>query len=197
MTAVLKSLKEKFPNSKYHIVGHSAGGQLVGLMDNIKEVSSIFNFGCSSGSIHNASFPFVFKSLFFLKGVIPISNLLFGHTKSQWFGMGEPLPKKVAAQWSKWCSGKGYVAVDFGKEIKHHQYNEITIPTIWYHASDDEIANIANVKDMTRVFKNAKVEIVTLHPTDFGFKDLGHMKFFSSKRKVLWKYALEWFDKFK
>lgn len=49
MSAVLEQLKINFPNTKYHLIGHSAGGQLVGLMDNALELNSIFNFGCSSG----------------------------------------------------------------------------------------------------------------------------------------------------
>jgi predicted alpha/beta hydrolase len=44
MTAVLEYLKSEFPNTDYHLIGHSAGGQLVGLMKNAKELKSMFNF---------------------------------------------------------------------------------------------------------------------------------------------------------
>ncbi len=194
MTAVLEELKRKFPNTTYHLVGHSAGGQLVGLMDNAFELSSIFNFAASSGRIKNMPYPFRITATFFLNYFILISNFLFGKTNSQWVGMGEPLPKEVAAQWSRWCNGAGYCATGFGKEIDHHFYDELTIPSKWVYATDDGIANLKNVKDMARVFTKSKTEIVKLDPKELGLKEIGHMKFFSSKNKQLWKMALEWLD---
>ncbi len=38
MTAILEALKQIFPNTNYHLVGHSAGGQLIGLMDNYADI---------------------------------------------------------------------------------------------------------------------------------------------------------------
>ena len=114
MPAVLDRLMKEFPNQKYHLVGHSAGGQLVGLMHNAEQLDSMFNFACSSGSIRNMHFPFRFAAHFFLGFFISISNFLFNKTQSQWVGMGEPLPRKVAQQWRKWCYGTGYVATEFG-----------------------------------------------------------------------------------
>ncbi len=194
MSAVLEKLKDLFPETTYHLVGHSAGGQLVGLMKNTNDLGSIFNFACSSGSIRNMGFAFKFQALFFMNVFIPINNLLFGQTNSQWVGMGEPLPKKVATQWSQWCNGSGYVAMAFEKEIDKHAYDEIDIPALWLHATDDSIANLANVKDMISVFPNLKSEIVTLEPRILGFKEIGHMKFFSSKNKKLWNYAVNFLN---
>lgn len=192
MTAVLEVLKSKFPNKEYHLIGHSAGGQLVGLMKNAKDLKSMFNFACSSGSVHYATFPFRWKSRFFLNFFIPASNFLFGHTKSQWVGMGEPLPKGVSSQWSRWCNGKGYVKVDLDTKIKEHRYNELEFNSLWVHANDDDIANLDNVKDMIRVFAKINAKISTLNPAEYGFKDIGHMKFFSKKRRELWPLALDW-----
>lgn len=195
MTAVLEELKKRFPDSEYHLVGHSAGGQLVGLMENADELKSIFNFACSSGSLRLMKFPYRITANFFMNVAIPLSNLFFGHMKSQWFGMGEPLPKQIASDWSRWCNGTGYVAVDLNKKIKEHHYDKLKIPSLWLHAEDDDIANIDTVKDMIRVYSKISAEIITLRPQDFGYNDIGHMKFFSSKRDKLWNYALDWLEK--
>lgn len=194
MTAALEALKRTFPNTDYHLIGHSAGGQLVGLMKNSKELKSMFNYGSSSGSIQNSPYPFKLKSAFYLNMYIPLSNLLFGHTKSQWVGMGEPLPKLVAAQWSKWCNGKGYVKVDLDTKITEHFYDDLTLKSQWLHAIDDDIANLENVKDMIRVFPKITANIITLTPKEYGFQEIGHMKFFSSKKKKLWTFALDWLE---
>lgn len=192
MVAVLEKLIHSFPDTEYHLVGHSAGGQLVGLMKNARKLKSMFNFGSSSGSLSNSKYPFKLKSSFYLNLFIPLCNLLFGHTKSQWVGMGEPLPKLVASEWRKWCTGKGYVKVDLDRSIKEHWYNEITFNSMWLHALDDEIANLDNIKDMLRVFPNMPAQIVTLDPANEGFKEIGHMKFFSSKKKELWQHTINW-----
>lgn len=194
MPAVLERLKYHFPGTFYHLVGHSAGGQMVGLMDNAGDLSSLFNVACSSGSIRNMDYPFWFSAMFFMNGFIPASNFLFGHTKSQWVGMGEPLPKQVAAQWREWCNGTGYVEVALGKTVQDHHFDDLNIPSRWLYATDDDIANLKNVKDMIRVYSRITSEIIPLDPVEYGYKDIGHMKFFSSKRKLLWKYALDWFQ---
>lgn len=196
MTAALEYLKGNFPDKKYHLIGHSAGGQLMGLMENAKDLSSMFNFACSSGSIQNAEYPFKFLSFFFLRIFLPMSSFLFDQANNQWVGMGEPLPKLVAKEWSRWCAGKGYVKVDLGTKIKEHFYDEINIPTQWLHASDDDIANLENVKDMIRVYPKIESEIITLNPKKLGYPSIGHMSFFSSKKKELWSHALNWLDKF-
>jgi len=195
MTAVLEKLKSLYPDLSYHLIGHSAGGQLVGLMDNALDIKSIFNYASSSGNLRKMEYPFRFSALFFMNFYIPISNALLGKTNSQWVGMGEPLPKALAAQWSKWCNGEGYVATDFGEEIKEHFYDEITYPSLWLHATDDGIANYETVSEMADVFPNSPQEIISLDPKELGYDSLGHMGFFSSKKKELWKYAVEWLEK--
>lgn len=196
MTAVLRMLKVEFPNTTYHVVGHSAGGQLIGLMDNALEIASVFNFASSAGNLKNMDYPFRFKATFFLTYFIPINNLLFGHTNSQWVGMGERLPKAAAAQWGRWCNGAGYVKTDFGKAVKTHLYDDITAPVMWMHAADDGIASTKNVKEMAGVLSKAKSTIQTLRPEDFGFGEIGHMGFFRSKYNQLWKLAIDWLEKF-
>jgi len=192
MPAVLDYLINEFPNQKYHLVGHSAGGQLVGLMHNAQQISSMFNFACSSGYIPNMPYPFRFYAKFYLNFFISTSNLLFGKTNSQWVGMGEPLPKKVAAQWQKWCNGGGYVKTEFGDEVKQHLYNDLDFPSRWLYATDDDIANLKNVEDMIDVFPKLPTEIVKLDPKELGKKEIGHMGFFRSKHKDLWGRVLEW-----
>ena len=126
---------------------------------------------------------------------IPLSNLLFGHTKSQWFGMGEPLPKAVAQQWRLWCNGQGYVKTAFGKTIKSHLYHELTTPSLWVNASDDDIAMDHNVADMMSVFKNIQADTLTLSPKACDLEQIGHMKFFSRKAQPWWTHALDWLEK--
>jgi predicted alpha/beta hydrolase len=195
MPAVLDFLKTAYPDSTYHLVGHSAGGQLVGLMHNAKDISSIFTFASSSGQLSNMKMPYFIKAHFFMNLFIPMSNLVFGHTKSQLIGMGEPLPKAVGKQWRDWCNGQGYVKTAFGKTIHNHLYDTLSMPSLWVNASDDDIAIDANVADMLTVFKNMNAETMTLSPEECNLTEIGHMKFFSRKANHLWKHPLAWLEK--
>lgn len=192
MSHVFAKLKELVPDTKYHLIGHSAGGQLVGLMRGAPELTSIINYACSSGSLKHISYPFKFSAIFFLNCFIPISNSLLGYTNSKLMGMGEPLPKKVAQQWKEWCNRTGYIKNYLDSHEITHYYSKLSCPTLWINSTDDKIANNKNVDDMIRVFPNLKIEKLTLKPCDYKLKEIGHMKFFSKQNKVLWDTVLDW-----
>lgn len=194
LTAALDTLMQKYPDVPYHLIGNSAGGQLVGLMSNAHKLTSVLNFGSSSGQLRNFAPWFKLQAHFFMNMVIPLSNVVFGHTKSQWFGMGDPLPKAVAAEWRWWCNHAGYVETAFGKTIHQHQYHQLDIPMLWLYATDDTIANSANVDDMMRVFSNSQSQKRLLKPQDFKLQEIGHMGLFKAKNKVLWPLVTEWLE---
>jgi len=83
MPAVLEVLKQKLPGHSYHAIGHSAGGQLLGLMSNAFDLKSAFNFACSSGNLSNMDFPFTIQAHFFMNIFIPLNNLLIIMTRSR------------------------------------------------------------------------------------------------------------------
>ncbi|NRA83490.1 MAG: alpha/beta hydrolase [Gammaproteobacteria bacterium] len=192
MPGALDTLKEFFPATSYHLVGHSAGGQLIGLMPNADQFSSMCNIASSSGQLSNMAMPYWLKAQFFMNVFIPLSNMVFGHTKSQLLGMGQPLPKAVASQWRKWCNGQGYVKTAFGGSITTHYYDQLTLPSLWLNAIDDDIANNKNVVDMLNVFDQLPATVKTLIPQDHGLTEIGHMKFFSRKSQALWHQVTDW-----
>lgn len=195
MSAVLEQLQQRFPDTSYHLIGHSAGGQLFGLMDNAQQLTSIFNVACSSGQLSNMKPLFQLQAHLFMNLFIPLCNRLLGHSPAHWLGMGAALPRGVARQWQRWCNGSGYVATAFDQEIGQHYYYQLNQPALWLNADDDSIANDANVADMQRVFEQLKSETLTLHPQQYGLKQIGHMGYFSRKCQALWPLATDWLDK--
>lgn len=199
MPAVLDALQDEFADATYHLIGHSAGGQLIGLMPNYKALTSVFNVACSSGQIKNMDMPYKLKAMGFMDAFIPLTNLTLGYTPADKIGMGEPLPRGVARQWREWCNGAGYIKTAFGKSIHTHFYDEIDIPALWLGFSDDEIANSKNIDDMIRVFSKMPVEKRYFDPEEFGLNSIGHMRYFSSKTNAkapqLWQMAVDWLAK--
>ena len=199
MPAVLDALQDEFADASYHLIGHSAGGQLIGLMPNYEAIKSVFNVACSSGEIKNMDMPYKLKAMGFMDVFIPLSNLTVGYTPSDKIGMGEPLPRNVARQWREWCNGAGYIKTALGKSVHTHFYAALDMPSLWLGFSDDDIANSKNMDDMIRVFPNMPVEKRFLHPKDFGVSHIGHMRYFSSrthaKAPQLWQMAVDWLNK--
>ncbi|UOO81304.1 alpha/beta fold hydrolase [Uruburuella testudinis] len=195
MPAVLDELQQLFPGVSHHLIGHSAGGQLIGLMPNAGGLKSVFNVACSSGSVRNMAMPFRAKAAFFMRVFMPLSNAVFGCARNQWLGMGETLPRGVAREWSEWCNGSGYVKMALGKTVHTHLYDTLAMPSLWLHAPDDDIATEKNVKEMMAVFSAMPSERLLLQPADYGLRHIGHMKFFSRQSQQLWALAVEWLGK--
>ncbi|WP_274571491.1 alpha/beta fold hydrolase [Neisseria leonii] len=196
MAAALDTLMKRYPALPCHLIGHSAGAQLVGLMDNAHRLASLFAVGCSSGCLANMKGWYGLKARFFMNVFIPLSNVLSGYAQTDKLGMGGPLPKQVAADWRHWCNGRGYAQTDFGSRIRQHQYDTLAVPALWLTATDDDIAVAANVYDMAAVFARLSPDLVFLNPADYGLESIGHMKFFSRSSSVaLWPLALEWLNR--
>ncbi|MDV2860647.1 alpha/beta fold hydrolase [Psychrobacter sp. CAM01] len=198
LPAVLDALQDEFADTTYHIIGHSAGGQLIGLMPNYQTVQSVFNVACSSGQIKNMDMPYKLKAMGFMDAFIPLSNLVLGYTPADKIGMGEPLPRGVARQWRKWCNGAGYIKTAFGHSVNTHFYDELSMPALWLGFSDDDIANSDNIDDMIRVFTKMPVKKRFYTPQDFGLSHIGHMRYFSrrtqAKAPALWQMAVDWLE---
>ena len=164
MPAVLDALQDEFPDASYHLIGHSAGGQLIGLMPNHQALASVFNVACSSGRIKNMGMPYKLKAKGFMDAFIPLTNLTLGYTPADKIGLGAPLPRGVARQWREWCNGAGYIKTAFGKSIHTHYYDDLTMPSLWLGFDDDDIANSENMDDMIQVFTNLPIEKRFLYP---------------------------------
>jgi len=136
------------------------------------------------------------KAELFMRAVIPVSNLVFGVSRTDLVGMGGPLPRVVGAQWARWCRRSGYVETGFGREVRTHGYDILDIPSLWLNADDDDIAVIDNVDDMTRVFaKMAQhAEKRTLHPAAYGLKAIGHMGYFHRSAQGIWPSMVDWLE---
>ena len=192
MPAALDYLARRFPNLPVHLVGHSAGGQLIGLMPNYRRLSRVVTFASSSGFLQNIAPRLRPFATILLKAYIPISAKLLGFVPTRWLGWGENLPAQVALQWAAWCTKPGYVLNAFGTEITEHFYREIDMPILWLTATDDPIATPENVDDMLRLLESAPVTRRRIDPGDFALKQIGHIDFFRKRNAKLWPMVTDW-----
>ena len=192
MPAALAWLENRYPSLPKHLIGHSAGGLLFGLMPNHKTLSSVISVAASIGYIDAIAMPERLVTYFLFKIYLPLAVALCGYLPAKRFNLAEDLPAGVARQWYDWCSKPGYVQNAFGREILTNYYAQIAIPMLVLNVQDDPVASAFNVSALDQLFPNAPIEKVCLVPAQFGLSRVGHMGFFREKNAQLWLCVIEW-----
>jgi predicted alpha/beta hydrolase len=200
MVAVLEYVDTNYPNLKKIIVGHSVGGQKVGLMHNHRKIAGMFTFATSSGYWGYMKPTARLKIHFFFEIIRPISHFIFDYTAVKKLGLMEDLPKNITNTWRQWCSvPKYFFDAKFYKEIAEYAfYKELQFPIDVLWANDDYIVNQKNIDSFWKNVKSTKpIKIKKINPSDFGYKSIGHFGFFRKQYKNnLWPLAIECLEKY-
>lgn len=173
------------------VLGHSAGGQMLGVMPNHAKVSKVIAISGSTGHVANMPPQFARKAKFMFGTYMPVNNLLFGYTKLKKIKWGEDLPRGVAKQWAQWCTAGDYVKTAIQRGDIHHDFHQhITQPITVIHADDDDIANEANVAEFLNLYPHAHKNTLTLNPKQYGFDHIGHNAIMRPSHQSLWPLLL-------
>jgi len=186
MPAALNWLLAKTAAQQAHVIGHSAGAQLAGLMPNHHAVRSLTAVSASSGYIGNIRWPFRAMAIGLMWGYIPLSVRLLGYGPAKWLGGGEDLPAGVARQWAAWCRRPGYVENAFGTEIQRHYYAAFQAPIAVVAAADDVLVTPRSIADWLRLLPNARHAVHLLQPAEVDGQAIGHINMFRRSRAALW-----------
>ena len=186
--AAIDALLEQTHAEKVIIVGHSAGGQLLGIVPNYEKVHKVIAVSGSTGHVKGIAGRTCILAPIMFNIIFPIGRYTVGYGPTNKIGMGENLPKDVAKEWAQFCSKPGYVLNAVGKQLDpaqdYHSKIQCPITAIW--ATDDEIATEANVKDLIRLYPNAPTKMIALDPKQHGYKSIGHMLMFKRSHQNLW-----------
>ncbi|WP_244136138.1 MULTISPECIES: alpha/beta fold hydrolase [unclassified Burkholderia] len=164
MPAALDWLLGETGASDAHLIGHSAGAQLVGLMPNHASVRSLCAISASSGYVGNVRWPMRVAALLLANLYVPVSARLFGYVPARVLGWGDDLPARVGLQWARWCRRPGYMANEFGIGVTRHYYDEFVAPVTVVAATDDPLATPANIEDWLRWLPNASRDVHFIAP---------------------------------
>lgn len=169
-----------------HLIGHSAGAQLVGLMPNHAAVRSLSAISASSGYVGNIRWPTRFTASLLANVYVPVAARLLDYVPAKVLGWGDDLPAAVGLQWARWCRRPGYVANDFGIGIASHYYNEFSAHVTVVAATDDPLATPANIEDWLRLLPRARSRIHFVSPQTCGGRAIGHVGMFRREHSSLW-----------
>jgi len=173
------------------LVGHSLGGQMVGMIEPHPAVARIVTFAAQTG--YWRSFPYrrrySYATAFFV--LIPVLSRVAGYFPASKIGLGEDVPSGAARQWAGWCRRPGYF-VDT-PDVPELHFSKISTPVTVCGFSDDPMAPRHNIDTLAALFPPGIVQRVHLEAADGQSGRIGHFGFFSSgQRDRLWERCLGW-----
>lgn len=184
--AALHWLVQHTGEDRVLLLGHSAGGQMMGLLPNHHLVAKVVGVAASTGWFRGMKPSFRLKARLGLRCLVPLGALVKGYAPTAAVGLGENLPRAVARQWGQWCAAGGY-ATNAVKGRPHEDFHsQVRIPITVFHATDDDIATPATVADLLRTFPAASSQVHRLTPADHGLRGIGHIDWFRASHQSLW-----------
>jgi predicted alpha/beta hydrolase len=191
MTAAVTWMRERYRNVPLTFVGHSFGGQALGLIPNNAEVSRALLVAAQAGYWKLMASPERYRVLAALNAVgIPLTHLL-GYAPG-WSGIGEDLPKGVFLQWVKWVMSPRYLFDDKSlPSLKNFASYKGTMRALCF--TDDPWATRPAVELLCAGYTGTMADIQSVRPAELDVPKLGHFGFFRPEhRDTLWRGAAEW-----
>jgi predicted alpha/beta hydrolase len=193
VTAAVAWMRDRYKDLPLSYVGHSFGGQALGLLANNSEISRALLIAAQAGYWKLMDSPERYRVLAMLNLVgTPLTRLL-GYAPG-WSGLGEDLPKGVFQQWVRWVMSKRYLFDDPDlKPLSNFAGYQGALRSLCL--SDDPWATRQAVELLCSGFTSTTPEILTITPANAGVTSIGHLGFFRPEhRDTLWRGAAEWME---
>ena len=193
LQSVVNYVQNNFEIEEFHYVGHSVGGQVLGMLDNPNVFSKIIFFSAQIGywryyKKHNRSYFLLYYFIF------PLLIKIFGYLPSKRLSLGMNLPPNQARQWSRWLLQKNYLFDD--PTIDTTSFQEVTSQILSYSFTDDNWAPLKACQAMVNHYTNAEIIYRDINPNDYGLKKIGHFGIFREKNKEkFWGDFIEFLQK--
>jgi predicted alpha/beta hydrolase len=193
LDGVLAWAEREHPRRALRVVGHSVGGQILGLTSRAGRVSAALFVAAQSGYYGHWPAPRRFLYMMLWHAVVPAAAALLGYFPSRRFGFGgEDLPAGVARDWARWCRTPHYMSDDAGAPLRPH-FTALRAPILAYSFGDDPYATAAAVDALLAFYSNAPATHRHLSPREAGAPAIGHFGFFREGRcPELWAASAEW-----
>jgi predicted alpha/beta hydrolase len=184
--SVIEYAKSHFPSLKINWIGHSVGGQLLGMTPNVNELHHAITVACGSGYWRENSPPTKRVAWLLWYFIAPATVPVWGYFPGKRLNMVGDLPAKVMRQWRNWCLHPEYAVGHEGQTMRD-AYAQVRVPITSLAFTDDEMMSVQNVASLHGFYRNAPLTMLRVSPQDVGEKQIGHLGWFREKyRYSLW-----------
>lgn len=170
-------------------IGHSFGGQILGLIDEAQDVDAAVLVAAQLGYMGHWPVHARVKLAAYWYVVVPALTATLGYLPS-WGGLGEELPGGVAREWAAWCRSPGYYMDHVpGTRDRLAAFDKRVLA---FSFSDDGMAPRAAVDALVARLERATIDRRHIGPEQAGVKKIGHFGFFRKEHEAgLWKMVLD------
>lgn len=173
-------------------IGHSFGGQLLGLVDEARDVKGVLLVGAQLGYAGHWPARLQPRIRLFWHLLVPALTGVLGYYPGR-VGLGEDLPAGVAREWRRWALQPGYYLGE--RPDARVRLARFARPTLFYSFTDDDFAPRQAVRTLLSLLPAAAVVHRRLAPADLGVEAIGHFGAFRQRfAGTLWREALAFFD---
>jgi predicted alpha/beta hydrolase len=190
MTAMVDWIDREWAPKRLFAIGHSFGGQTLGIIENAGRVDAMVGVSAQSGYWGVQGGRERGKVHLIVTAIIPLLTRVVGYFPWSWVARGADLPKGVALEWARWCRNPDYLLGDDSLPLE--RYKQFTAPVLAYSIEDDDWGTRRAVDDMMRAYPNVTRRHIA--PADYGLSRLQHMGFFKDGSEPLWREAIEWLE---
>jgi predicted alpha/beta hydrolase len=193
--SMIEALKTRLPNRPLFVIGHSLGGQLIGMIPNRSAIDGAILAATGSGYWRETSPPTRRASLLMFYLLAPVLTKLFGYFPGKPLRAVGNLPPGVIRQWRRWCLHPEYLIGVEGERVRA-DFASITMPMLSLSFTDDEMMSAVSTETLHRFYASARIEKQRLAPHDIGARRIGHFGFFRRQFATnLWPLTTKWLER--
>ncbi len=164
-------------------IGHSFGGQALGLADEAYDVDGAVFVAAQLGFYGHWPARERARLGLMWYGLVPALTSTVGYLPA-WGGLGEELPADVAREWAKWCRSPGYYLDHVpGSRARLASFDR---PLLALSFDDDDFAPRRAVDALLDTLTRARVDHRHIRPSEVGLRTIGHFGFFRVRAAGLW-----------
>lgn len=189
--ALTDFIQENYQNHQKYCVGHSVGALIIGMNKDALIFEKFIFVATQNAFVGNLNFKVAVTAVLGFGLAVPLTNLLFGYFPAHRFGLGESLPKGVACDWRTLILNKKSTSRLYEK-IESDYSKNLRQKIFIVYAEDDPWVTMKGMESlMNSVYPNAKKTYRELKTAESPKKEIGHINFFRSFNKALWKIVLD------
>ena len=190
LEAVILYVTQNYPKHRLTILGHSIGGQIIGLSKSSSRAHKVILVAAQSGYWKFWKGASRMKMWMIWNLLFPAALKIWGYLPSKKISGMENLPRNVAEQWSLWCRNPKYLFADVPENKQF--YASINCAITSFSIEDDIYAPREAVQWFIHRYTGSKKKIIHLHPADYATKHIGHFGIFTVKfEQSIWPILQE------
>jgi predicted alpha/beta hydrolase len=187
LAAAIDEAARRWPGLPLVVLGHSFGGQAVGLAPNAGRLDALVLVAAQSGWWGHWPAPRKYLYAMFWHLWMPAVTRLCGFYPGSRLGIGEDLPMGVALEWARWCRSPAYLG-----DWRGHA--AVAAPLLALGFADDPYAPPAAVEALCERYGSRDQTREFPRPADVGMPRIGHFGFFRPGAEALWRRTADWID---